>query len=68
MTLYEKEEVRAAAVQAAAQMLGEAAWWRRDAKRNGIDIGTEYVPSPALQQLTEHVATYIARGRWEVGG
>lgn len=68
MTLYEKEEVRAAAVQAAAQMLGEAAWWRRDTPENGVRRVTEYVPSPALKQLADHVATYIARGRWEVDG
>jgi hypothetical protein len=62
MSLYEKEEVRAAAVQAAAQMLGDLSYYRRDVPGGGF----EWIPSPAYKELTDRVASYIARGRWEI--
>jgi hypothetical protein len=63
MSLYENEEVRAAAVQAAAQALGREAWNTVD-----TDSGYRVIPSPAFQQFTERVEAYIARGRWGVDG
>lgn len=61
MTLYEKEETRAVAVQAAAQMLGDAAYWRRDLPGGGV----EYLPSPAYIELSNRIGEYVLTGKWK---
>lgn len=61
MTLYEKEDVRAVAVQAAATVLGDKAWYRRDVPGGGY----EYLPSPAYIELTSRIGMYVRNGVWE---
>lgn len=61
MTLYEKEETRAVAVQAAAQILGDQAWYRRDVPGGGY----EYLPSPAYRELSSRIGEYVLTGRWK---
>lgn len=60
MTLYEKEETRAVAVQAAAAILGDQAWYRRDVPGGGY----EYLPSPAYRELSGRIGEYVLTGKW----
>ena len=61
MTMYEKEDARAAAVQAAASILGKNGYYRRD-KPGG---GYEYLPSWGLIELTRLITGYVRGGSWE---
>lgn len=63
MTMYEHEDVRAAAVQAAAAILGSQGYWRRDIPGGGV----EYQPSPPLKELTDRICGFITDGEWERG-
>jgi hypothetical protein len=61
VTLYEKESVRGIAVQAAAEVLGDQAWYRRDVPGGGY----QYLPSPAFVELTSRIGYYVLHGYWQ---
>lgn len=60
-TTLKLENRRAAAVQAAAEVLGDHGYYRRDIPGGGI----EYLPSKAFTELAGRIGYYIQTDKWE---
>lgn len=61
MTMYENEDRRAAAVNAAAKIVGSNGYY----SHNVPGGGTEYLPSRQLKDLSDHISEFIELGTWK---